>query len=179
MPDPHGDLADLIRTIPDVPVDGIEFRDITTLLLDGPGFRAAVDRMADAVDGTVDLVAGLEARGFLFAAPLAYALGVGLVPLRKPGKLPGATVSVAYELEYGSDELHLHVDAVHHGDRVVVVDDLVATGGTATAAVELLRGVDAVVDTALFLVDLPDLGGADRLRAMDVDVRSLVTFRGA
>lgn len=126
----------------------------------------------------VQLVAGIEARGFVFAAALAYKLQCGLLMLRKPGKLPGARVGVDYELEYGTDRLEMHADACGEGMRVLLVDDLIATGGTALAAVELLRSVGAVIDTAAFVIDLPDLGGADKLRAAGVKVRHLIAFEG-
>jgi adenine phosphoribosyltransferase len=173
------DLRTLIRTIPDHPKPGIQFRDVSTLLLDGPGFAEAINRLAAMVAGEgTQLVAGIEARGFVFAAALAYRLKCGLLMLRKPGKLPGATVGIDYKLEYGSDRLEMHADACGQGMRVVLVDDLIATGGTAVAAVELLRSARAAIDTALFLVDLPNLGGADRLRAAGVTVRHLVAFEG-
>jgi adenine phosphoribosyltransferase len=149
------------------------------LLLDGPGFAEAIDRMAGfaAGEGT-QMVAGIEARGFVFAAALAYKLKCGLLMLRKPGKLPGQTVGVDYELEYGTDRLEMHADALGEGMRVLLVDDLIATGGTALAAVELLRSAGAVIDTAVFVIDLPDLGGADKLRAAGMTVRHLVAFEG-
>ena len=172
------DLRRLVRTIPDHPEPGVQFRDITTLLLDGDGFRTAIDRMVERVDGPVDLVAGLDARGFVFSGPMAYVLGVGHVLLRKADKLPADTLAVEYQLEYGTDAMELHADAVGDDDRVVLVDDLVATGGTAAAGVELLRRAGATVDHAVFLVDLPDLGGADRLRQMDVEPHALMTFEG-
>lgn len=172
------DLKALVRTIPDFPSDGIEFRDITTLLLDPAGFRTAIDRMAEQVGDDVDYVAGLDARGFLFSAGIAYARGLGHVLLRKADKLPGTTIGVDYELEYGSDRIEMHADAVQDGDRVVLVDDLVATGGTAAAGVEVLRRAGATVERAVFLVDLVDLGGADRLRDHGVEPLALMTFEG-
>jgi adenine phosphoribosyltransferase len=173
------DLRVLIRTIPDFPRPGIQFRDITTLLLNGPGFRTAIDRLAAAVAGTPhDAVAGIEARGFVFGAALAHALGLGVVLLRKQNKLPGTTIGVNYVLEYGQDRIEMHADAVHPGMRVLLVDDLIATGGTALAGVQLLREAGAIVDTAAFVIDLPDLGGATRLRAAGVAVHALVSFDG-
>lgn len=175
----NADLAALVRTIPDYPKPGILFRDVSTLLLDGKGFRAAIDRLAASVDTTrVDLVAGIEARGFIVASALSYALTRGKVLLRKPGKLPGETVGIDYALEYGTDRIELHRGAVAAGDRVLLVDDLIATGGTAMAAIALLRGQGAIVEEARFLVDLPDLGGADRLRAVGVAPYALMAFEG-
>jgi adenine phosphoribosyltransferase len=175
----NADLAALVRTIPDYPKPGILFRDVSTLLLDGKGFRAAIDRLAASVDtARVDLVAGIEARGFIVASALSYALTRGKVLLRKPGKLPGETVGIDYALEYGTDRIELHRGAVAAGDRVLLVDDLIATGGTAMAAIALLRGQGAIVEEARFLVDLPDLGGADRLRAAGVAPYALMAFEG-
>nr|WP_277923075.1 MULTISPECIES: adenine phosphoribosyltransferase [unclassified Sphingomonas] len=168
----------LIRTIPDFPKPGIMFRDITTLLLDAAGFAASIDRMAAATAGPVDLVAGIEARGFLFAAALAAPLGAGVLLIRKDGKLPGVTIAEDYALEYGTDRIAIHADAFAPGKRVLLVDDLIATGGTARAAVRLLRKAGAVVEQAQFLVDLPDLGGAAALRGDGITVDSLVAFAG-
>lgn len=173
------DLAALIRTIPDYPKPGVQFRDVSTLLLDGPAFRKAIDRLAATFDpDKIDLIAGIEARGFIVAAALSYALSKGKLILRKPGKLPGARVGVDYALEYGSDRIELHIGAVQPGQRVLLVDDLIATGGTALAAVRLLRGEGAIIDQARFLVDLPDLGGSERLGATGVDALSLTSFAG-
>lgn len=175
----NADLAALVRTIPDHPKPGILFRDVSTLLLDGQGFRAAIDRLAATVDAqSVDLVAGIEARGFIVASALSYALTKGKLLLRKPGKLPGETVGIDYALEYGTDRLELHKGAVRAGQSVLLVDDLIATGGTAIAGIALLRGKGAKVSEARFLVDLPDLGGAGRLRAEGVNPVSLMTFEG-
>jgi adenine phosphoribosyltransferase len=175
----NADLAALIRSIPDYPRPGILFRDVSTLLLDGSAFRATIDRMAALIDpAAVDLVAGIEARGFIVASALSYALTKGKVILRKPGKLPGAAVGVDYALEYGTDRIEMHVGAVRSGQRVLLVDDLLATGGTALAGASLLRGEGAIVDTALFIVDLPDLGGGERLRAAGIDPRALLPFAG-
>lgn len=174
----NDDLKALIRTIPDFPKPGIQFRDITTLLLDGPGFALAVQRMEEAAGGTPDLIAGIDARGFVFAAALAHRLGIGLLLIRKDGKLPGETIAEEYALEYGTDRLAMHVDACAPGAKVLLVDDLIATGGTALAAVKLIRRAGADVTGAVFAIDLPDLGGADRLRAEGVEVHALVGFEG-
>jgi adenine phosphoribosyltransferase len=175
----NADLAALIRTIPDYPKPGIQFRDVSTLLLDGTAFRATIDRMARMVDPfTVDLIAGIEARGFIVASALSYALTKGKLMLRKPGKLPGESVGIDYALEYGTDRIEMHVGAVRPGQRVLLVDDLLATGGTAMAAISLLRDAGAEVDRALFIVDLPDLGGARRLRAQGIEPQALCAFAG-
>src|SRR5579875_4033989 len=159
-------LRDAIRTIPDHPKPGIMFRDITTLLGDARAFRRAVDEMVQPFAGQkIDKVAGIEARGFILGGAVAHQLSAGFVPLRKKGKLPHATVSVAYSLEYGVDEMEMHADALMQGERVLLVDDLIATGGTAEGAVKLLRGAGAEVVAAVFVIDLPDLGGADKLKA--------------
>jgi adenine phosphoribosyltransferase len=172
-------LRDAIRTIPDYPKPGIQFRDITTLLGDATAFRVAVEELAAPMRlARVDKVAGIEARGFILGAAVAYALGAGFVPIRKKGKLPHKTVSIAYSLEYGVDEMEMHHDGVHKGERVLLVDDLIATGGTAEAAVKLLRQLGAQVQGAAFVIDLPELGGSQRLATLDVAVRSLVTFDG-
>lgn len=174
----NDDIAALIRTILDFPKPGILFRDVTTLLLDARGFDAAVTRMAAAAPANVDLIAGIEARGFVFAGALARELGKGLLLIRKRGKLPGATVGVDYTLEYGTDRVEMHADACAAGQRVLLVDDLVATGGTAAAAVRLIRGAGASVMAAAFVIDLPDLGGARALRDAGVPVSALVAFAG-
>lgn len=174
----NDDLRALIRTIPDFPKPGIQFRDITTLLLDGAGLAKSVERMLEMVEGPIDLVAGIEARGFVFAPALALALGAGVLLIRKDGKLPGATIAEDYALEYGTDRIAIHVDAVAPGARVLLVDDLIATGGTARAAARLLRKAGATVTQAAFVIDLPELGGADALRADDITVHSLVAFEG-
>jgi adenine phosphoribosyltransferase len=174
----NDDLKALVRTIPDFPKPGIQFRDVTTLLLDGPGFAAAIERLASHIGEKPDLVAGIEARGFVVAAALAQRLGTGLLLIRKHGKLPGATIAEEYALEYGTDRLAMHVDACAPGARVWLADDLIATGGTALAAVRLLRRAGTVPMAASFLIDLPDLGGAERLRAGGVPVHALIDFEG-
>ncbi len=178
MSDNH-DLAALVRTIPDYPKPGILFRDVSTLLLDGAGIRAAIDRLIKTFDpNEIDLIAGIEARGFVVASALSYALTKGNVMLRKPSKLPGQTVGIDYALEYGTDRIEMHVGAVRPGARVLLVDDLIATGGTALAGISLLRGQGALVTQARFLIDLPDLGGAQKLRDAGVDPQSLMIFSG-
>ena len=173
------DLAASIRTIPDYPKPGILFRDITTLLGDARAFRRAVDELVQPWAGTkVDKVAGIEARGFILGGAVAHQLSAGFVPVRKKGKLPHVTVSIAYSLEYGIDEMEMHEDAVKPGERVILVDDLVATGGTAVGAVQLLRRLGADIVAACFVIDLPDLGGAKKLADLGVSVRSLISFEG-
>ncbi len=172
-------LADAIRTIPDYPKPGILFRDITTLLGDARAFRRAVDELVQPYAGIgVRQVAGIEARGFILGGAVAHQLSAGFVPIRKKGKLPHETVSIAYSLEYGVDEMEMHADAVRPGDKVILVDDLIATGGTAAAAVALLKRLGADVVAACFVVDLPDLGGRKRIESLDVPVRTLVAFDG-
>jgi adenine phosphoribosyltransferase len=173
------DLASLIRTIPDYPKPGILFRDITTLLKDPAGFRGAVDAIvARHLGGGISQVAGIEARGFILGGAVAHQLGAGFIPVRKQGKLPHDTIGHDYALEYGTDRVEIHLDAVVPGQRVLLVDDLIATGGTAEAAITLLRRAGAVVAEACFVIDLPDLGGARRIGAMGVPVHSLVAFPG-
>ncbi len=173
------DLKSVIRSIPDHPKPGIVFRDITTLLGNARAFRRAVDELVHPWAGAkVDQVAGIEARGFILGGAVAHQLSAGFVPIRKKGKLPHTTVRMAYALEYGLDEMEIHVDAVRPGQRVILVDDLIATGGTAEGAVKLLRQIGAEVVAACFIIDLPDLGGAARLRDMDVPVRTLMAFEG-
>lgn len=173
------DLAQSIRAIPDYPKPGIIFRDITTLLGDARAFRRAVDTLLLPFVGTkVDKVAGIEARGFILGGAAAHQLSAGFVPIRKKGKLPHATVSIAYSLEYGVDEMEMHEDAVQKGERVILVDDLIATGGTAEAATKLLQSLGADVVAAVFVVDLPDLGGRKKIEALGVPVHTLVAFDG-
>ena len=171
------ELKALVRTIPDFPKKGIQFRDITTLVGHGPGFSAAVGWLAEQVDGS-EAVAGMEARGFIFGAAVAARLGLPFLPIRKPGKLPCEVIGVDYELEYGMDRLELDPHSVSEGQVVAIVDDLLATGGTARAATKLLREAGATVTTAAFVIDLPDLGGSSRLQAENVAVRALMNFEG-
>ncbi len=173
------DLKALIRTIPDYPKPGILFRDITTLIEHPLGFKESVERLAEAHRGLgITHVVGIEARGFIFGAGVAIALGVGFVPIRKRGKLPGATIGQNYTLEYGVDTIEIHADVLNSGHKVLLVDDLIATGGTAVAAIGLLRRTGATVENAGFVIDLPDLGGAEKLRALGVKIECLVTFEG-
>lgn len=173
------DFKSTIRTIPDYPRKGIMFRDVSTLMADPKAFGAAVERLSAPFEKfEISKVAGIDARGFILGGAIALRLEAGFLPLRKPGKLPYRTFSESYELEYGSDALHMHVDGVEPGERVLLVDDLIATGGTAEAGVKLLRRGRADIVSAVFLVDLPDLGGARRVRNMGVEVNALVSFDG-
>lgn len=174
----NDDLKALVRTIPDFPKPGIQFRDITTLLLDPRGLAETVRRLAALHQGEIDLVAGIEARGFIFGAAVARELGCGLLLVRKDGKLPGTTIGEDYALEYGTDRIILHDDAVVPGQRVLLIDDLIATGGTARAAVRLVRKAGGQVSAAAFVIDLPDLGGGDALRSDGVEVNALIAFGG-
>jgi adenine phosphoribosyltransferase len=175
----YGELVSSIRAIPDYPKPGIVFRDITTLLGDARSFRRAVDGLVHPYAGTkVDKIAGIEARGFILGGAIAHQLSAGFVPIRKKGKLPHDTVRVAYSLEYGVDEMEMHRDAVVAGEKVILVDDLIATGGTAEAACKLLSQMGAEIVAACFVIDLPDLGGRRRLEALGVEVRTLVEFEG-
>src|SRR5437762_4644836 len=173
------DLKSALRTIPDYPEKGIMFPDTTTLLGDARAFRRAVDEMVQPWAGSkIDKVAGIEARGFILGGAVAHQVSAGFVPIRKKGKLPHTTVRIAYSLEYGVDEMEMHEDAVTRGERIILVDDLIATGGTAEGAVKLLRNAGAEVLAACFIIDLPELGGAEKLRQLEVPVRTLVSFEG-
>jgi len=173
------DFTSLIRTIPDYPKPGIQFRDITTLLKDGPGFHAAIEALVQRYRGqTIDKIVGIESRGFMFAAPLAYALKLGFVPIRKQGKLPGESMGHDYDLEYGTDRIEIHHGAIEAGERILIVDDLLATGGTAHAASTLVRKMGGHVVECAFLVDLPDIGGRQRLENDDLPVFALCEFEG-
>ena len=173
------ELRALIRTVQDFPEPGIVFRDITTLLSHGEGFAACVGHLAARAEATgAELIAGMEARGFIFGAGVAAHLGIGFLPVRKPGKLPVPALGIDYDLEYRKDRLEIDPGGVRPGQRVVIVDDLVATGGTALAAASLLRQAGATVEDALFVIDLPDLGGADALRAAGIAAEALIDFPG-
>ena len=173
-------LENSIRAIPDYPKEGIVFRDITTLLGDASAFRRSVDELVHPYSGSnIDFVAGVEARGFILGGAMAHQLSCGFIPIRKKGKLPHDAVSMEYELEYGVDEIEIHKDALSPGNRVLLVDDLIATGGTAEASVKLLHKLDAKIVAACFVVDLPELGGRKLLHDMGIPVRTLVEFEGA
>ena len=168
-----------IRTVPHYPKQGVMFRDITTLLKDPVGFRVTITELANRYAGAkIDRVAGIEARGFIVGAALAYHLGAGFVPIRKKGKLPAETVGQDYELEYGTDRIEMHVDAVSQGERVLLVDDLIATGGTALAACKLIESIGGTVVECCFVIDLPDLGGRARLEKHGHKVFALCEFEG-
>ena len=172
-------IQSLIRTIPDYPKPGIQFRDITTLLKDADGFRSTIDQFVERYRGRdITKIAGTEERGFLFGAPLAYALGVGFVPVRKQGKLPGESMGHDYELEYGTDRIEIHHGAIEAGERILIVDDLLATGGTAQAAATLVQKMGGKVVECAFLVDLPDIGGRRRLENEGLPVFALCEFEG-
>ncbi len=173
------DLKAAIRTIPDYPKTGIMFRDITTLLGNGPALSAAVDGLVDHHRGTsFQYVAGIEARGFILGGAVAHRLGIGFIPVRKKGKLPYNTIAHEYDLEYGSDVVEIHEDCVKPGDQILLIDDLLATGGTAAAAIALFEKVRGVVSASSFVVDLPDLGGRQKIEALGVPVHTLVEFEG-
>jgi adenine phosphoribosyltransferase len=173
------DFTQVIRRIPDYPKKGITFRDITTLLGNARAFRRAVDEMVQPYAGVkIDKVAGIEARGFILGGAVAHQLSRGFIPVRKKGKLPHTVIGEDYDLEYGKDRVEIHSDAVSHGDHVLLVDDLIATGGTAFAAIKLLERAGAAVVGCSFVIDLPELGGADKIRALGKEVQTLVTFEG-
>ena len=172
-------VQDYIRTIPDFPHEGIMFRDVTTLFADARGFRMAIDQLLHPYAGQpIDRVVGLEARGFILGGTIAHQLSVGFVPIRKKGKLPGATLEQAYKLEYGEAIMEVHDDALQAGENVLLVDDLLATGGTAEAGIKLVERLGAVVVGCAFVIDLPDLGGRKRLEGLGMDVHALCTFEG-
>ncbi len=172
-------VRDYIRTIPDFPHEGIMFRDVTTLFSDARGFRMAIDQLLHPYAGTpIDKVVGLEARGFILGGAIAHQLSVGFVPIRKKGKLPGKTITQAYQLEYGEAVMELHDDALQAGEKVLLVDDLLATGGTAEAGIRLVERLGAKVIGCAFIIDLPDLGGARRLEKLGMAVHSLCAFDG-
>jgi adenine phosphoribosyltransferase len=173
------DLISSIRTIADYPKPGIMFRDITTMLGNPQAFRRAIDELVQPFAGMkIDKIAGIEARGFILGGAMAHQLSAGFIPIRKKGKLPHDIVRVAYSLEYGIDEMEMHRDAVQPGERVILVDDLIATGGTAEGAVKLLTQMGADIVAASFVIDLPDLGGRSKLEALGVTVRTLIEFGG-
>ena len=172
-------LKDSIRTIPDYPKKGVMFRDITTLLADARAFRQAIDALVQPFAGSkVSKIAGIEARGFILGGAVAHQMSAGFIPLRKKGKLPHETVSIAYSLEYGVDQMEMHKDAVVRGEKVILIDDLIATGGTAEAACRLLTQLGAEIIAACFIVDLPDLGGARKIEKLGIPVRALMAFEG-
>lgn len=168
-----------VRTIPHYPRQGVMYRDITTVLKDSIGFRNTIDELAQRYrDVKIDTVAGIESRGFIVGAPLAYALGIGFVPVRKKGKLPAETIGQDYQLEYGTDRIEVHIDAISKGERVLLVDDLIATGGTAEAAVILIEKMGGIIVECCFMIDLPDLGGRARLEKRGQKVFALCQFDG-
>ncbi len=176
----HRTVKDYIRTIVDFPHEGIMFRDVTTLFADPRGLRLAVDQLLHPYAGErIDKVVGLEARGFILGGAIAHQLGLGFVPIRKKGKLPGATLSEAYTLEYGEAVMEIHDDAISAGERVLVVDDLLATGGTAEAGIKLIERLGGEIVACAFVIDLPELGGRKRLEALGMDVHTLCEFEGA
>jgi adenine phosphoribosyltransferase len=173
------DVKRYIRTIPNYPKDGIMFRDVTTLLGDRNGFRGTIEALVDHHAGhEAAAVAGIEARGFILGGAVALRLDAGFIPIRKKGKLPWETVGEDYQLEYGTDRIEIHTDAIQKGDRVLLIDDLIATGGTAEAAIKLLRRVGAEVIGASFVVDLPELGGRQRIETLGVPVHALCSYEG-
>jgi len=168
-----------IRTIENYPIKGVMFRDITTLLKDPEGLRDSINKLADRYkDLNIDKIVAIESRGFIIGAPLAYLLNLGLVLIRKPGKLPAETINQDYELEYGTDRIEVHLDAIEKGEKVLIVDDLIATGGTAEAAVRLVQKMKGDIVECCFIIDLPDIGGRDRLENMGLKVFTLCEFEG-
>jgi adenine phosphoribosyltransferase len=168
-----------IRTIKNYPIDGVMFRDITTLFKEPEGLREAINIFAERYkDMQIDKIAAIESRGFLIGAPLAYLLNVGLVLIRKPGKLPAETIKQDYKLEYGSDQIEIHIDAIKEGEKVLIIDDLIATGGTVEAAVKLVQKMKGEVLECCFIIDLPDIGGSRKLESMGQNVFSLCEFEG-
>ena len=179
MKAPHVDVKSLIRTIPNFPKPGILFRDITTLLKDAAGFRSTVDQLAEHFcSHRPDKIVAIESRGFIIGSVLAHQMNAGFVPIRKPGKLPGENFGHDYELEYGSDRLEIHCDAIAKGESVLLIDDLIATGGTAEAAIKLIRMAGGDILGCGFVIDLPDLGGRKRLEALGCEVFALCEFEG-
>jgi adenine phosphoribosyltransferase len=173
------ELEASIRAIPDYPKPGIVFRDITTLLQSPRAFRRSVDALVHPYIGIgLDQIVGIEARGFILGGAIAHQLTAGFVPIRKKGKLPGEKINIAYSLEYGVDEMEMHRDSIQPGEKVLLVDDLIATGGTAEAGVKLLQELGADVVAACFVIDLPDLGGRKKIEALGVPVRTLIEFEG-
>ncbi len=171
------DIKEKIRTIPDFPVNGIMFRDITTLLQDKDAFRHVCDKLYDRYKNkNIDVVVGIESRGFIFGSVLAYKLNIGFVPVRKPGKLPAKTIKQEYELEYGKDAVEIHEDAINKGDNVLVIDDLIATGGTCSATCKLVEKLGGKIEEVAFIIELPDLKGRDKLK--DYKIFSMVEFEG-
>ena len=172
-------IKSYIRTIKNYPIEGVMFRDITTLLKNSGGFRAAIDEFVNRYkDIKIDKIVAIESRGFIIAAPLAYLLNVGLVLIRKPGKLPSKTIDQDYELEYGTDRIEVHMDAINKGDKVLIVDDLIATGGTAEATVKLVKKMRGEIIECCFVIALPDIGGRARLENMGQKVFTLCEFEG-
>ena len=173
------DIKSYIRTIPGYPKEGVMFRDITTLWQDAAGLRTAIDQLFWPYAGVrIDKVAGIEARGFVLGGAIAHQLSVGFVPIRKKGKLPSTTIGEEYELEYGTDVVEIHDDAISEGENILIVDDLIATGGTAEAAIKLIRRAKGTIIGAAFIIDLPDLGGRKRIEDLGVNVRTLCEFEG-
>ncbi|MDP2715277.1 MULTISPECIES: adenine phosphoribosyltransferase [unclassified Rheinheimera] len=173
------ELKQVIKTVVDYPKPGIVFRDVTSLMQDGPSFKKVIDAFCQLyADKGITKIVGTESRGFIFGAPLAYALGISFVPVRKPGKLPRQRISQSYQLEYGEDALELHADAIVPGDKVLLVDDLLATGGTIDATAKLVRQLGGIVDDAAFVIALPELGGVARLQQAGLNILSLVEYSG-